>query len=169
MRQLTKFGLKVYGYDFVDGKGRLCLARLRPNDMRRYPLDEEVNLMVYTSQGTLNVVTSASFMFDGRSGPKIVDWYAPNLGTLEEIICWLVHDCNGYGQDLSFEDTNLLLYVMLRDIAGYRNSKASLIQLAVSLSKSWYGEPKEGDWCRANVDKVRTVWMPKTEVLPCLP
>ena len=164
MRQLTKYGLKVYGYDFVDGRGRECLERLRPNGRRRYPLDDEVNLMIYTSQGTLNVVTSAGFVFDGRSGPKIVDWYAPNLGTLEERICWLVHDCNGYGQDLSFEDTNLLLYVMLRDLAGYRNSKASLIQLAVSLSRSWYGEPKEGDWCRANVGKVRTVWMPKTEV-----
>ncbi len=164
MRQLTKFGLKVYGYDFVDGKGRECLERLRPNGRRRYPLDDEVNLMIYTSQGTLNVVTSAGFMFDGRSGPKIVDWYAPNLGTLEEIICWLVHDCNGYGLDLSFEDTNILLFAMLRDLAGYRTSKASLIQFAVSLSKSWYGEPKEGDWCRVNVDKVRTVWMPKTEV-----
>ena len=164
MRQLTKFGLKVYGYDFVDGRGRECLERLRPNGRRRYPLDDEVNLMIYTSQGTLNVVTSAGFVFDGRSGPKIVDWYAPNLGTLEERVCWLVHDCNGYGLDLSFEDTNLLLFAMLRDLAHYRTSKASVIQLAVSLSKSWYGEPKEGDWCRANVDKVRTVWMPKTEV-----
>lgn len=94
------------------------------------------------------------FMFDGRSGPKIVDWYAPNLGTLEERVCWLVHDCNGYGQDLSFEDTNLLLFAMLRDLAGYRTSKANVIQLAVSLSKSWYGEPKEGDWCRANVETI---------------
>lgn len=164
MRQLHKYGLKVYGYDFVDGRGRECLERLRPNGRRRYPLDDEVNLMIYTSQGTLNVVTSAGFMFDGRSGPKIVDWYAPNLGTLEERLAWFVHDCNGYGLDLSFEDTNVLLFAMLRDLAHYRTSKASVIQLAVSLSKSWYGEPKEGDWCRANVDKVRTVWMPKTEV-----
>ena len=163
MKQLHKYGLKVYGYDFVDGKGRGCLERLRPNDRRRYLLDEEVNLMIYTSQGTLSVVTSASFTFDGRSGPKIVDWYAPNLGTLEEIICWFVHDCNGYGLDLCFEDTNILLFAMLRDLARYRKSKAEVIQLAVSLSRSWYGEPKEGDWCRANVGKVRTVWMPKTE------
>ena len=163
-RQISKKELKVYGFEFMDGKGRGCLERLRPNGKRRYPLDDEVNLMIYTSQGTLNVVTSAGFVFDGRSGPKIVDWYAPNLGTIEEIICWLVHDCTGYGQDLSFEDTNVLLFAMLRDLAGYRTSKANVIQLAYSLSKSWYGEPKEGDWCRANVDKVRTVWIPKTEV-----
>ncbi len=163
-RQISKKGLKVYGFEFMDGKGRGCLERLRPNGRRRYPLDDEVNIMIYTSQGTLNVVTSAGFMFDGRSGPKIVDWYAPNLGTIEEIICWLVHDCNGYGLDLSFEDTNVLLFAMLCDLAHYRTSKASVIQLAVSLSKSWYGEPKEGDWCRANVNRVKTLWMPKTEV-----
>jgi hypothetical protein len=52
---------------------------------------------------------------------------------------------------------------MLRDLAGYRTSKANVIQLAVSLSKSWYGKPKDGDWCRANIDKVRTVWIPNME------
>ena len=140
-RQLYKYGLKVYGFEFIDGKGRECLEKVVQNDTRRYPLCDEVNLLIRTSY----------------------DWYAPNLGTLEERICWLVHDCNGYGQDLSFEDTNLLLFAMLRDLAGYRTSKANVIQLAVSLSKSWYGEPKEGDWCRANVDKVRTVWIPNME------
>lgn len=144
-RQLYKYGLKVYGFEFIDGKGRECLEKVVQNDTRRYPLCDEVNLLIRTSYGTLNVVTAPGFMFDGRSGPKIVDWYAPNLGTLEERVCWLVHDCNGYGQDLSFEDTNLLLFAMLRDLAGYRTSKANVIQLAVSLSKSWYGDPKEGD------------------------
>lgn len=163
-RQLYKYGLKVYGFEFVGGKGRECLEKVVQNNTRRYPLCDEVNLLIRTNYGTLHVVTSAGFVFDGRSGPKIVDWYAPNLGTLEERVCWLVHDCNGYGQDLSFEDTNILLFAMLRDLAGYRTSKANVIQLAVSLSESWYGEPKEGDWCRVNVDKVRTVWMPITEV-----
>ncbi|WP_405326056.1 hypothetical protein [Fibrobacter sp.] len=161
MKQLHKHGLKVIGYDFV--AGRSCLESVMENDDRRYPLNDEINLMIYTNQGTLTVVTSPGFIFDGRSGPKIVDWYAPNLGTLEERICWFAHDGNGYGLDLSFEDTNILLFAMLRDLARYRKSKAEVIQLAVSLSRSWYGEPKEGDWCRANVGKVRTVWMPKTE------
>lgn len=160
-RQLKKSSLKVLGYEFTSG--RSCLEALVENDFRRYPLDEKISLVIYTNQGNLHVVTTPGFMFDGRSGPKIVDWYAPNLGTLEERICWFVHDCNGYGLDLSFEDTNILLFAMSRDLAGYSSRKASVIQLAVSLSKSWYGEPKEGDWCRANLDKVKTLWMPKTE------
>lgn len=162
-KQLHKFGLKVFGFEFVKGKGRNCLEKIEVTEKRRYPLCDEVNLLVHTSQGTLSVATAPGFVFDGRSGPKIVDWYAPNLGTLEERVCWYVHDCNGYGLDLSFEDTNVLLFAMLRDIAGYRTSKANVIQLAVSLSKSWYGEPKEGDWCHANIDKVKTLWLPKTE------
>lgn len=164
MRQVYKHGLKVLGFEFVDGNGRDAIASIEPNDERRYTLRDEVRLQVVTNKGTLSVVTAPGFVFDGRSGPKVVDWYAPNLGTLEERVCWFVHDCNGYGQDLSFEDTNILLYAMLRDLAGYRTSKANVIQLAVSLSKSWYGEPKEGDWCRANLDKVKTLWMPKTEI-----
>lgn len=158
-RQLHKCGLKVYGFDIV--RGREHIESIVQDDSRRYVLRGEVNLIVHTSQGSLNVATGAGFVFDGRSGPKIVDWYVPNLGTLEERLAWLVHDCNGYGLDLSFEDTNLLLYAMLRDLAKYRTSKAALIQLAVGLSSSWYGEPKEGDWCHANVGKVNTVWIPK--------
>lgn len=160
-RQLHKFGLKVDGVYFV--RGCEYLESLRVNDERRYPIGGYLHYMVDTNQGTLQVMTAPGFMFDGRSGPKIVDWYAPNLGTLEEIVCWHAHDCNGYGQDLSFEDTNILLFAMLRDLAHYRTAKANVIQLAVSLSKSWYGEPKEGDWCRANIDKVRTVWIPNME------
>lgn len=163
-RQLHKYNLKVLGYEFVDGFGRDCLENIVQNDMRRYPLLDPVNLIIRTNQGSLHIVTAPGFVFDGRSGPKIVDWYAPNLGTLEERICWLVHDGNGYGQDLSFEDTNVLLFAMLRDLAGYRTSKANVIQLAVSLSRSWYGTPKPGDWCCANVNRVKTLWMPKTEV-----
>ena len=157
-RQLFKHGLKVLGYEIVSG--RASLKTIIENDERRYTLTEEVNLIVRTNQGTLNLVTSPGFVFDGRSGPKIIDWYAPNLGTLEERLCWYVHDCNGYGLDLSFEDTNVLLFSMLRDLAHYRTAKANVIQLAVSLSSSWYGEPKDGDWCRCNIGKVRTCWIP---------
>lgn len=157
-RRLHKSSLKVLGYKFISG--RSCLEAVVENDIRRYPFDVEMNLVIYTNQGDLNVVTDPGFIFDGRSGPKIIDWYAPNLGTIEERLAWFVHDGNGYGLDLSFEDTNILLYAMLRDIAHYRTAKANVIQLAVSLSSSWYGEPKDGDWCRCNIGKVRTCWIP---------
>ena len=157
-RQLHKFGLKVLGFEIVSG--RASLENIKENDERRYVLYGEVNLIIHTNQGTLNVVTAPGFVFDGRSGPKIIDWYAPNLGTLEERLCWFVHDCNGYGLDLSFEDTNVLLFAMLRDLAHYSTAKANVIQLAVSISKSWYGTPKPEEWCFANMGKVRTCWIP---------
>ena len=156
---LKKSDLKVLGFDIFDG--RELLEGIVQNDARRYPLNGRVQLAIYTNQGTLQVTTAAGFTFDGRSGPKIVDWYAPNLGNIYEKMCWLTHDCNGYGQDLSFKDTNVLLYAMLRDLADYRPSKCAVIQLAVSLSDSWYGEPEPSDWCYANRKLVSTLWIPK--------
>ena len=158
--RLHKASLKVLRVEFA--KGRQILADLKQNKKRRYPLDGGVRFSVFTNQGTLLVQTAPGFTFDGRSGPKIVDWYAPNLGTLYEKVCWLTHDCNGYGQDLSFKDTNVLLYVMLRDLAEYRPTKCATIQLAVSLSDSWYGEPKKTDWCYSNRNLVSTLWFPKS-------
>ena len=155
--RLHKSSLKILGFEFADG--RKMLEMLKQNKERRYPLDGGVRLSVVTNQGTLHVQTAPGFVFDGRSGPKIVDWYAPNLGNLYEKMCWFVHDCNGYGQDLSFKDTNVLLYVMLRDLADYRPSKCAVIQLAVSLSESWYGEPKPDEWCYANRNLVSTLWV----------
>ena len=155
--RLHKSTLKVVRVEFAEG--RQMLASLKQNRERRYTLDEGVLLSVVTNQGTLHVQTAPGFVFDGRSGPKIVDWYAPNLGSLEERLCWVVHDCNGYGQDLSFADTNVLLYAMLRDLADYRQTKCTTIQLAVSLSSSWYGEPKPDDWCYANRNLVSTLWV----------
>lgn len=158
MNQLHKSSLKVLRVEFSEG--RQLLSDLKQNSSRRYPLVGGVRYSVITNQGTLHVQTAPGFVFDGRSGPRIVDWYAPNLGNLYEILCWLTHDCNGYGQNLSFKDTNVLLYAMLRDIADYRPSKCAVIQLAVSLSDSWYGEPKPGDWCYANRSLVSTLWIP---------
>ena len=155
--RLRKATLKIKSIEFASG--RKMLDSLVQNSSRRYPLDEGTRFSIFTNQGTLHVQTAPGFVFDGRSGPKIVDWYVPNLGNIYEKLCWLTHDCNGYGQDLSFKDTNILLYVMLRDLAEYRQSKANMVQLAVSLSKSWYGEPKPDDWCYANRHLVSTLWI----------
>lgn len=157
--RLHKATLKIERLEISAGRQMLC--ELKENRRRRYPLDGGVRFSVLTNQGTLHVQTAPGFVFDGRSGPRIVDWYAPNLGSLYEKVCWLAHDCNGYGQDLSFKDTNVMLYAMLRDLAEYRQTKCATIQLAVSLSDSWYGEPAPSDWCYANRDLVSTMWIPK--------
>lgn len=154
--QLHKSGLRVLAYDIIEG--REALENLKVNSARRYPLEKATRIGIHTTQGILHVETKPGFIFDGRSGPAIVDWYAPNLGSLAERLCWLVHDCNGYAQDLNFSDTNLMLFVMLRDLAKYRPSKAAVIQFAVSLSKSWYGIPDDDDWCKCNIGKVSTLW-----------
>lgn len=151
--------LKVRGIYFVEGQE--FLESVVENPHRRYPLNGNIHLVILTNQGDLHVETKACFEFDGRSGPRIVDWYVPNLGSIEERASWYVHDCNGYALDLNFHDTNLLLYAMLRDLAHYRESKARLVRLMVSLSKGWYGTPKDGDWCNKNVGKVSTTWIQK--------
>ena len=100
--------------------------------------------------------------FDGRSGPPIIDWYVPNLGSLEERALWWMHDCLGYGESLDFWHTNRALRLGLRDQAGYRATKAWAIERAVSISKSWYGTPEPDDWCYNNITKVSTLWIPAT-------
>lgn len=159
MSVFEKRTLEVFGIEFFEGKE--FFENLQQNKSRRYPQPGRVRFDVVTNQGRLHIETDPGFVFDGRSGPKIIDWYAPNLGTFEEKICWYAHDCNGYGLALSFEDTNILLNVMLRDMASYRKTKANVIELAVSISKSWYGKPKPGDWCCANIGKVKTTFEPK--------
>ena len=156
--RLKKSSLKVIGFEFHEGRQEL--ATLKQNKARRYPFSGAVRYEIFTNQGTLHVSLAPCFEFDGRSGPAIVDFYTPNLGTLYERLCWLTHDANSYGLELSFSDTNVLLFAMLRDLAGYRSTKATVIELAVSISKSWYGTPKKDDWCYKNIGKVSTVWEP---------
>ena len=153
--------LRIFGFEFFDGREHL--ENLKQNKKRRYPFSGSVSFAIYTSTGTLHVCLAAGFEFDGRSGPKIVDWYVPNLGTLEERMCWLCHDANGYGQDLSFDDTNVLLFAMLRDMCRYRKTKAALVRFAVGLSRSWYGEPKPSEWCYKNRKLVSTLFVENRE------
>lgn len=155
-RRLHEYGLKVTDWELT--QGRAIIEGLKLNKKRHYLFDDAVEGYIYTSQGILHFRSEPGFECDMRSGPKIVDWYVPNLGTIEERLCWLVHDLNGYGLDLCFKDTNLLLFAMLRDMAKYYYPKAKLVQGAVSLSDSWYGNPKPDEWCYKNVGKVSTEW-----------
>ena len=148
-------------YGFTCDKGASELFNLKENKSRLYVLGSVVELHVFTDSGTLLARTEPGFKFDGRSGPAIIDWYVPNLGTFEERAAWWLHDCLGYGQSLSFSDTNLFLKLWLRDMCAYSKFKAETIRRAVSLSKSWYGYPYSADdpW-HCNVNKVHTEWRP---------
>lgn len=135
----------------------LDLKEMKGNK-RRYILDHVVVYDVEFDCGTLRVQTEPGFIFDGRSGPSCIDWYAPNLGSLDERIAWHMHDALGYAGSLGFKETNIALKLFLRDICGYRKTKAEAIRIAVSLSRSWYGRPKPTDWCYANIGLVETTW-----------
>lgn len=155
--------LKVIDWNIFIGSESLMNLRESKSLKRRYTLDE-IMFSVYTNQGTLNVHLDYGFVFDGRSGPSIIDWYAPNLGKITERLSWLAHDVNGYGKTLSFNDTNTLLFVMLRDMCRYSKLKASTIRYAVSLSRGWYGEPKKNDWCYGNLNKFIRVEFNTSEI-----
>lgn len=148
----------VFGYTILTGASCILDIKEMKGRRRRYLLERPVAMEVTTDTGILTVRTEPGFVFDGRSGPSCIDWYAPNLGSLDERMAWLMHDALGYGQSLGFNDTNRILRYFLRDICGYRKSKAWLIEQAVGLDSSWYGPPQEGDWCRMNIGKVFTCW-----------
>ena len=128
---------------------------------RRYPLSKPVRSVFHFDDGDLYVDTNTGFIFDGRSGSPLLDWYVPNLGSLDERELWRMHDALGYAQSLGFKETNLALKIVARDICGYRKTKAEAIRIAVSLSRSWYGRPKPTDWCYANLGLVETRWKAK--------
>lgn len=148
----------IYGYDFLTGAS--TLFRVKQTKARRYPLPNPVEVSVKTDCGILHARTEAGFEFDGRSGPSLVDWYVPNLGSLDERLGWWLHDALAYGQSLSFYDTNLFLKLWLRDMCAYSSFKSEIIRKAVSVSKSWYGVPTPGDPWFCNVGKVMTEWRP---------
>lgn len=143
----------AYNITFITGA--YALFDLALNEKRKYILEVPLEYNVHFDSGTIHVRTEAGFVFDGRSGPKCIDWFAPNLGSINERVAWHMHDALGYGQSLGFKDTNYALKYVLRDQAGY-GFKAEIIRLAVSISKDWYGWPKYGDEWYCNVGKVET-------------
>lgn len=148
----------IYGFEFRSGASCLFDLVERKERGRLYQLQEELDYSVFTDAGTLHVRTLPGFLFDGRSGPSLIDWYAPNLGTLEERLGWHMHDSLAYAQSLSFKETNLMLKLWLRDICCYGKVKPEIIRMAVSISDSWYGTPKPGDRFYYNLPLVSTEW-----------
>ena len=146
--------LAAYGIDFVTGA--YALFDLALTQERRYIIDVPVEYRVRFDTGVLHVRTEEGFKFDGRSGPKCIDWFAPNLGSINERVAWHMHDSLAYYQSLDFAQTNYALKFVLRDIAGYSSFKAELVRIAVSLSKDWFGYPKPGEEWYCNAGKVST-------------
>lgn len=148
-------------YDFNIKYGADTLFNLKQNKQRRYILNTPVFVTVYTDCGIFEARTERGFIFDGRSGPPLVDFIVPNLGSLGERTAFFLHDCAAYAGSLDFKNTNLLLKYFLRDMCGYSEFMSELVRKAVSISKSWYGYPKPNDEWYCNVGKVITEWRNK--------
>jgi hypothetical protein len=128
---------------------------IEPQGDRWYKIPHAFYYDMITEYGRIRISVYKDFMFDGRSGGNIVDFVAPNLGTQEEVKAWLTHDIGYYSSiGLSFEQTNELLYQMLRD-CGYGWFRARSIYTAVSMfGEGSFGEPKPNDKEYPNLAKI---------------
>ena len=130
---------------------------LKPLADRWYSVQGHFDIDCYLrDSGVKHISVDDGFLFDGRSGGPIVDFIAPNLGTQDELLAWLLHDLNGHSvTGFSFEETNAILYWMLRKYCGYGYLRAQAIHTAVSMSDSWYGEPAMGDRSYPNLSRIK--------------
>lgn len=105
-------------------------------------------------EGVVRINVDDGFMFDGRSGPKLVDYYTPNLGTQDELKTFLIHDLLSYDIYFSFEQNNNIFYNNLRTRCGYGWTKAKIIWACVSISDSYFGRPAPDSREYPNLDKI---------------
>ena len=128
---------------------------LKPIADRWYEVQGAFSIDYTTDCGKIRVNVDHGFRMDGRSGGPMVEalGIAPNLGTQEELKCWLAHDINAYDICFSYDETNDILYMMLREI-GYGWFRSKLIYTAVNCSDSWFGEPLKTDREYTNINKI---------------
>lgn len=107
---------------------------LTPIRDRWYSVAEDTRCLLRTDSGCIYVYVHKGFQYDGRSGGKLVDLIAPNLGNQAEMWSFLMHDVNFYGFGLSFETTNDLLKQQLILDAKYSRIRASVIKWGVDTS-----------------------------------
>ena len=105
--------------------------------------------------GRKQIDVDDGFMMDGRSGPRIVDYLIPNLGSQPELKTFLVHDLFSYDIGLTFSENNELFYNNLRGPCGYSWVTAKLAWACVSASDSYFGQPAPGDREYPNLGKIK--------------
>ena len=124
---------------------------------RWYTIPNGFRFELVTDIGRKIISVDAGFCFDGRSGGPMVDalGVAPNLGTQAELKAWLLHDINYYDcTGLSFEESNDMLYQMLRE-CGYSWIRARLVYNAVQwFGASSFGEPSPDSREYCNMGKI---------------
>ena len=128
---------------------------IEPIGERWYRVPHPFGVDVATDCGRVNASVDAGFLFDGRSGGTPADLFEPNLGNQDELKEWLKHDLFGHDIGLSFEEANENLRIGLVRNCGQSAFRARLVWLAVSASRSWFGEPARGDKSFSNLLLIR--------------
>ena len=127
---------------------------IKPIDDRWYEIPHKFQIRIDLGSIVKYIDVDAGFLFDGRSGGPIVDFFAPNLGTQDEIKCWLMHDIGSYDSTgLTFGENNTLLYYNLRK-ADYGWFMANTIEGFVSVSDNYFGVPLEDSREYPNIEKI---------------
>lgn len=128
---------------------------LKPIADRWYEVQGAFTVDFYLEgEGVVHIAVDDGFMFDGRSGPKLVDYYTPNLGTQDELKTFLIHDLLSYDIYFSFEQNNNIFYNNLRNKCGYGWTKAKIIWACVSISDSYFGRPLPDSREYPNLNKI---------------
>lgn len=121
---------------------------------RWYRIPHKFQITVLTDCGKLVFSIDSDFMFDGRSGGPFVDALGiSNLGTQDLVKSWLFHDINFYDVYFTFQESNEILYMMLKK-AGMGWFKARSVYVAVGMAESHFGEPKPNDKEYINIPKI---------------
>ena len=128
---------------------------LKPIADRRYEVQGAFSVNFYLEdEGVVRINVDDGFLFDGRSGPKVVDYYAPNLGTQAELKTFLIHDLLSYDIYFSFEENNNIFYNNLRNWCKYNWFKAKTMWGFVSISDSYFGTPLPDSREYPNLNKI---------------
>lgn len=118
-------------------------------------LTDDFKFHITTDEGVLHYTILKGAIFDGRSGPNIVDNLIPKYGDPKYAMAWLTHDCNFDTKALSFHLSNELFYQMLV-WAGVSKWRAKLAFIAVDsfIGKRHYYTDKES----VNQGKIKFEW-----------
>ena len=144
--------IKILGVS-IGIESRAVLLALKLNKARWYRIPKCISFVLHTrDHGDIQFNVFGDFYFDGRSGPWCVDWFEPNLGSLNKRIAWLIHDLLGYATYFDFKTTNEILRQLLI-LAGDSYPKAYIVKVFVSATDSWFGWPEEDSKFYANIGK----------------
>lgn len=102
-------------------------------DDRNIKFEKRCLIDLITDEGIYSYCIMPGFITNGRSGPGIVDGFAPHFGDSEMLIAWILHDA-AYYELLSKELADDILKQMLM-LAGMSWVKANIVKKSVQ----WFG------------------------------